>query len=68
MSLELSQAQAEIISQMNAGPYHPCAPDRETIMEVKRRLDLGQTNRQIQIDVYVGWKVIRKVRNGDYVL
>jgi len=68
MVIELTAAQAEIISQMNAGPYHPCAPDRETILEVKRRLDLGETNKQIQTDVYVGSRVITKVRQGGYII
>ncbi|TFH40755.1 MAG: hypothetical protein E4G94_09070 [ANME-2 cluster archaeon] len=68
MSLELTAAQAEIITQMNAGIYHPCAPDRKTILEVKRRVDAGQTNRQIQIDVYVGWRIISKVRQGGYII
>jgi len=68
MSLELTPAQAEIITQMNAGPYHPCAPNRKTILEVKRRVDMGQTNRQIQTDIYVGWRIISKVRNGGYIV
>ena len=55
MVIELTAAQAEIITQMNAGPYHPCAPDRET-------------NKQIQTDVYVGWSIITKVRQGVYIL
>lgn len=61
MVIELTSAQAGVI-------HHPCAPDRETILEVKRRLDLGETNKQIQTDVYVGSRVITKVRQGGYII